>query len=73
MNLDTTIAKLFSFPHGIHGEFRVDIFNLLNTPHFDRPSGNFDSPNFGQITQIIDVNGGLPDQRSMRFGLRILF
>jgi Carboxypeptidase regulatory-like domain len=73
VNVDTTIAKLFSFPHGIHGEFRADIFNLFNTPHFDRPSGNFDSPNFGQITSIIDVNGGLPDQRSMRFGLRILF
>ena len=73
MNLDTTIAKLFSFPHGIRGEFRADVFNLLNTPHFNRPSGNFDSANFGQITAVNDSNGGLPDQRSMRFGLRIMF
>src|SRR5205823_4786856 len=50
VNVDATIAKLFSFPGKIHGEFRADIFNVLNTPHFDRPSGNFDSPNFGQIT-----------------------
>src|SRR5262249_53227 len=73
VNLDTTIAKLFSFPHGIRADFRADIFNLLNRLHFDRPSGNCASPNFRQITGIIDVNGGLPDQRSMRFGLRILF
>jgi carboxypeptidase family protein/TonB-dependent receptor-like protein len=73
VNLDATIAKLFSFPHRIRGEFRADVFNVLNTPHFDRPSGNFDSPNFGQITAVLDSNGGLPDQRSMRFGLRIMF
>jgi hypothetical protein len=49
------------------------MFNVLNIPHFDRPSGNFDSANFGQITSVNDSNGGLPDQRSMRFGFRLLF
>jgi hypothetical protein len=72
-NLDMTVAKLLSFPHGIKGELRADMFNVLNIPHFDRPSGNLDSPNFGQITAVNDSNGGLPDQRSMRFGLRLMF
>jgi hypothetical protein len=73
VNLDGTLAKLFSFPHNIKGEFRADVFNVLNKPHFDRPSGNFDSPNFGQITAVLDSNGGPPDQRSMRFGFRLMF
>ena len=71
-NLDMTLAKLLSFGR-IKGEVRADIFNVLNTPHFDRPSGNLDSPNFGQITAVNDSNGGPPDQRSMRFGLRLMF
>src|SRR5262245_66555287 len=37
INVDATLAKLFTFPHGIKGEFRADVFNLFNTPHFDRP------------------------------------
>jgi len=71
-NVDLTIAKLLSFGH-IKGEVRADVFNAFNIPHFDRPSGNFDSPNFGQITSVNDSNGGPPDARSMRFGLRLLF
>ena len=51
-NLDMTLAKLLSFGR-IKGEVRADIFNVLTTPHFDRPSGNLDSPNFGQITQTV--------------------
>ena len=72
-NIDSTIAKVFSFSRGIKGELRADIFNVLNRPHFDRPSGNFDSPNFGQITAVLDSNGGPPDQRTMRFGFRLMF
>jgi hypothetical protein len=73
VDLDATIAKLFSISRTIKGEFRVDILNALNTPHFDRPSGNFDSANFGQITAVLDSNGGPPDQRAMRFGLKFTF
>jgi len=72
-NVDATIAKLLFFPNKIKGEIRADILNVLNTPHFDRPSGNFDSVNFGQITSVNDSNGGPPDQRSMRFGFRLMF
>jgi hypothetical protein len=72
-NLDATVAKLLTLPHGIKGELRADIFNVLNKPHFDRPNGAKDSANFGLITGVNDSNGGLPDQRSMRFGVRILF
>jgi len=73
VNVDATLAKLFSLWHRIKGEVRADVFNVLNRPHFDRPSGNYDSANFGQITAVLDSNGGPPDQRSMRFGFRLLF
>jgi hypothetical protein len=56
-------------PHGARGEFRVDIFNLTNTPHFARPSGSFGSANFGRIT---GTEAGA-DMRSMRFGLKVTF
>ena len=55
-DVDATLAKLWSFSRGVKGEFRVDVLNVLNTPHFDRPSGNLDSTNFGQITAVIDSN-----------------
>ena len=37
INLDATLAKLFTLPRSIKGEFRVDIFNITNTPHFNNP------------------------------------
>jgi Carboxypeptidase regulatory-like domain/TonB dependent receptor-like, beta-barrel len=69
VNLDATIAKLFALPRGARGEFRVDIFNLTNTPHFARPGGGFGSSTFGRITA---TEGGA-DMRSMRFGLKVTF
>jgi hypothetical protein len=66
VNLDATIAKLLSFGR-VKGEIRADIFNVTNTPHFNNPNGTFLSSTFGQITSSI---GG---ERSMRFGLRLMF
>jgi hypothetical protein len=73
VDLDVTIAKLLTFSRRIRGELRADIFNVLNIPHFNRPNGSFGSSTFGQITSVFDSNGGPPDQRSMRFGLRLMF
>jgi hypothetical protein len=64
-NLDATIAKLFSFGR-YKGEFRADIFNITNTPHFDNPNGAYLDPKFGQITSSFG-------ERSMRFGFRFTF
>jgi hypothetical protein len=75
VDLDASVAKLLAFPHNIKGEFRVDIFNVMNKPHWDRSSisGAVDSPTFGQLTAVANSNGGPPDQRSMRFGFRLMF
>ena len=68
VNLDATLAKLFSLPRSVKGEFRVDIFNITNTPHFNNPNGTFLGSTFGQITS---TSAG--SERSMRFGFRMMF
>jgi hypothetical protein len=67
VNLDATLAKLFSFAR-VKGEFRVDIFNITNTPHFNNPNGTFLGATFGQITSTIAGS-----ERSLRFGFRVTF
>jgi hypothetical protein len=67
VNLDATIAKLFSAGK-VRGEFRVDIFNITNTPHFQNPNGTFLGATFGQITATMPGS-----ERSMRFGFRMTF
>jgi hypothetical protein len=66
VNLDATIAKLFTLPRGIKGEVRADIFNITNTPHFNNPNGTFLGTTFGQINSSFG-------ERSMRFGFRMMF
>jgi carboxypeptidase family protein/TonB-dependent receptor-like protein len=68
VNLDATIAKLFSIGKRVHGEFRADIFNITNTPHFENPNGTFLGATFGQITTTMPNSA-----RSMRFGFRMMF
>jgi Carboxypeptidase regulatory-like domain len=67
VNVDATLAKRFRLPRGMNGDFRIDVFNLFNTPHFNNPNGDFsNTANFGRIT-------GAFGERQMRFGLRVMF
>jgi len=66
VNVDATLAKRFRLPRGINGDFRIDVFNLFNTPHFNNPNGDLTNANFGRIT-------GAFGERQMRFGLRVMF
>jgi hypothetical protein len=68
VNLDATLAKLFSIGQRVKGEFRADIFNVTNTPHFNNPNGTFLGATFGQITSTMNLS-----ERSMRFGFRMMF
>jgi hypothetical protein len=68
VNLDATIAKLFSIGHAVKGELRADIFNITNTPHFNNPGGTFLATDFGQIRSTVAGS-----ERSMRFGFRMTF
>jgi hypothetical protein len=67
VNLDATIAKLFTIAR-TKGEFRVDIFNATNTPHFSNPNSTYLGAAFGQITSTIAGS-----ERALRFGFRLMF
>ena len=67
VNLDATIARLVGFGR-VHGEIRADVFNITNTPHFNNPNGTYLGAGFGQITSTVAGS-----ERSMRFGLRLMF
>ena len=63
------IAKLFTIGRDVKGEFRVDIFNVTNTPHFNNPNGDVPwAPTFGQITSTVAGS-----ERTLRFGFRLMF
>jgi len=67
VNLDASIVKIIRFGTR-HAEFRVDFFNMTNTPHYSNPNGSFGNANFGRITSTL---GGT--ERVIRFGGRFLF
>ena len=65
-NLDATLAKIFVLPHGIRGEFRIDTFNVTNSPPLGAPNGSFGSAAFGSINSA-------GDPRVIQLGLKFLF
>ena len=48
-------------------QFRVDAFNLFNTPQFGFPNANIGSPTVGRITSTVGDNAN----RSMQFALKL--
>jgi Carboxypeptidase regulatory-like domain len=77
-NLNLAIAKTFKFTERTSLEYRVDMFNALNTVNF----GNFVAPRvvnsgtftpLGQPTTFLDVTQTESFGRSMRMRLRLTF
>jgi hypothetical protein len=66
-NIDLSVYRTFPITEQFRVEFRTDIFNFTNTPHYNNPSNNISAGNFGQIT------GAQQDERQFRFGLRLEF
>ena len=71
VNLDLGLFR--SFPIGASDlQFRLEVFNATNTPHFSNPNGNVNSANFGRVltTQSADAMGR---SRQFRVGVRMTF
>jgi hypothetical protein len=51
----------------VRAELRWEIFNVFNTVNFGMPENNFDSSDFGTITNTV---GG---PRVSQLGLRVVF
>lgn len=54
-NTDLAVTKSFKIPHWEGATFGVgaQFFNILNHPHFDQPTADISSPQFGTITSPV--------------------
>lgn len=83
-NLDLSLFRTFRITERLRTEFKVECFNVTNTPKFANPSANVGSMvlnpdqtiralnNFSSITSTL-TNAGVPSERQFRFGLRLSF
>jgi hypothetical protein len=67
VNVDASLHRDFLIKEGMQLSLRVESFNFANTPHYNNPNGNAQSPQFGEI------NGAEQDQRQYQIGLTLRF
>jgi len=69
-NMDLAVFKGFSFTETIKAQFRVQAYNLTNTPYFQNPNADLSqgASNFGRITSTIPNTF-----RQIELGLRVTF
>ncbi len=72
VNLDAGLFRTFELSQALHLQFRLEAFNLTNTPHFANPNGNVNSSNFGRILATLD-NETAGRSREFRFGVHLTF
>ena len=71
-NLDLSLFRSFSLNKTADLQFRLEAFNVTNTPHFSQPNGNVNSANFGKILST-DASWAMGRSRQFRFGFRLSF
>jgi hypothetical protein len=67
VNLDAALHREFPIREGMQLALRVESFNFSNTPHYNNPNFNINSPQFGEI------NSAMQDQRQYQIGLTLRF
>jgi hypothetical protein len=78
-NLDAGLFREFRATERLRLQFRAEAFNLTNTPHFNNPGANVSNMTLNPDGSIRALNGyteitsAQPDERQLRFGLRISF
>ena len=65
-NLDLSVFRQFNVTEWLSTEFRAEMFNATNTPHFGNPNLSVTSSNF---MKILGTDGNAP-ARTVRFGLK---
>ncbi len=83
VNLDAGVFRRFRITERVDLQFRMEVFNATNTPHFSNPSGNISnlvlnsdgSFNRGvfEVTGLRNTGREGIDERVFRFGLRLSF
>jgi hypothetical protein len=64
-NVNTSLARAWSFAHDLRLTFRAESINFFNTPQFAEPGTQILDPNFGAITNTLN------DGRTFRFTLQL--
>jgi hypothetical protein len=87
VNLDLGLFRDFALRERVHLQFRGEVFNFTNTPHWGLPAANVSSATFradgtisnlGGFGSITSTDGSYltrsgMDERTFRFGLRVSF
>jgi len=71
--VDMSLFKSFKTFREENFQFRLDAFNLLNTPGYGEPSNTGISSNGGQITGARSFQSNTPDSRFFQFALKYNF
>jgi hypothetical protein len=66
-NMDFSLFKSFQPRERVRIDFRVEAFNLTNTPLFNQPNLTLGSPLFGAVTSQQN------NPRQIQFGLKVVF
>jgi hypothetical protein len=66
VNFDVALLKNFRFQEMRRVQFRFEMFNALNTPHFNNPGSTLGASGFG-------IAGAEGSDREMQFALKFLF
>jgi hypothetical protein len=71
-NVDASLFRNFALTGRYQLQFRAEVSNLTNTPHFANPNGNVNSSNFGKVLAT-QTAYALGRSREFNFGLRLAF
>lgn len=73
VNVDASIYRMFRITERVSVQFRAEMFNVTNTPHFANPRNDITASQFGALTAIANTGRDGIDERFARFGLRLSF
>ncbi len=72
-NVDASIARQFQPSERLKIQFRMEGFNVTNTPHFGNPGNTVGNGSFGIISSVLGTGREGNDQRMFRFVLKAMF
>ena len=72
VNLDAGLFRTFELSQALHLQFRLEAFNVTNTPHFANPNGSVNSSNFGRVLATL-ANETAGRSREFRIGAHLTF
>ena len=71
VNIDAGLDRNFAFGERWQLKFRVEVFNLANTPHHSNPTNSVNSGTFMQALGIANTGREGIDERAFRLNLRL--